>query len=218
MNPTPHSIETVRTPHVEQRFTSRIKKAVNGCIEWTGRLDIGGYGTLSVNSRAIKAHRVSYMLYKGQIPEGLQIDHLCRNRKCVNPEHLEAVTQKINVLRGESPTAKNARKTHCWHGHELTKENTFYFTDRPFRCCKICYSTKTRMVPKDFKERTTKAHPVTKISPDGTRTDYVSTVEAGKANGLSHQAISRVARGFNRKTKSGDDYFYTESLPDAYKK
>lgn len=78
-----------------------------------GPSTVEGYGMYN----RTMAHRASYEIYKGPIPEGLEIDHLCRNRRCINPDHLEPVTRKENILRGESPTATNKRKTHCPNGH-----------------------------------------------------------------------------------------------------
>jgi len=95
----------------------------SGCWNWTKHLDKDGYGILKVNGRDTKAHRFSYEHYVGPISEGLVIDHLCRNRKCVNPNHLEPVTPRTNVLRGKTITAKNKAKTHCIRGHEFSGAN-----------------------------------------------------------------------------------------------
>ena len=86
------------------------------------------------------AHRLAYELVKGPISDGLQIDHLCRNRACINPDHLEAVTQRENILRGEGVAALNARKTHCPQGHAYDEENTLILTGRQAgaRRCQIC--------------------------------------------------------------------------------
>lgn len=107
----------------------------NGCWEWTGAFDRSGYGAFKDQGKKINSHRWSYRHFKGEPPKGLDIDHLCRVRKCVSPEHLEAVTRKVNVQRG---LAAQERKTHCIHGHAYTPENTYRYPDgaRECRTCK----------------------------------------------------------------------------------
>jgi hypothetical protein len=124
---------------VMENFWSRVGTPnEDGCLPWTGYLDRKGYGRLKVgNRKEAMAHRVAYELANGRIPEGLTIDHLCRNHRCVNAEHLEAVTNKVNVLRGSGPSAKNARKTHCDHGHALTEENIYRYGS--IRKCRACH-------------------------------------------------------------------------------
>lgn len=95
-----------------------------GCWLWTGFVEPSGYGRMTYGGQQL-AHRISYEHFVGPIPAGLQLDHLCRVRNCVNPEHLEPVTARENTLRGEAPAALNARKTHCIRGHEFTPENTY---------------------------------------------------------------------------------------------
>lgn len=90
-------------------------RADDECWLWEGVLDKDGYGLL----RNLRAHRVAYELERGPIPPGLDLDHLCRSRACVNPAHLEPVTNRVNSLRGAGATAVNVRKTHCVRGHEL---------------------------------------------------------------------------------------------------
>lgn len=108
------------------RFLRHVNKT-ESCWEWTGTLfSPKNYGAFHLpvpgrrKWRAALAHRVSYELFHGPIPENFTIDHLCRNHRCVNPDHLEAVTNKENILRGEGLTAKHARKSACPFGHEYT--------------------------------------------------------------------------------------------------
>lgn len=109
-----------------QRFGEKVQvNVMNGCWEWIPKPHHTGYAVFWFNDKHTLAHRFSYEQFIGRIPDGLHLDHLCRNRKCVNPFHLEPVTNYENtIVRGSSPMAKNARKTHCIHGHEFTSENT----------------------------------------------------------------------------------------------
>ena len=109
----------------------------SGCWDWVGTLS-QGYGRM----RGASAHRIAYEQAKGPIPEGLTIDHLCRNRACGNPDHMQAVTNRENVLRGVGPTARNARKTHCPKGHPFDEANTF--TGRGYRECRTCWRERER--------------------------------------------------------------------------
>lgn len=120
------------------RFWSKVAPPNrNGCRLFQGALD-DGYGRFWINGKLGLAHRVAWELTYGPISPGLHLDHLCRNRSCVNPEHLEPVSHAENVLRGEGITAVNARKTHCKRGHELTEENTYRRRDRNTRACIKC--------------------------------------------------------------------------------
>lgn len=116
-------------------------KSVRGCWTWRGAKSPSGYGKYAIARTDYRAHRVSWTLVNGPIPDGLSLDHLCRNKLCVNPAHLEVVTHTVNVLRGESPTAKNASKTHCHMGHEFTPENTTVNRWNR-RVCRACYAAR----------------------------------------------------------------------------
>lgn len=107
------------------RFTRRIDRDPGtGCWNWTGSLTGQGYGRIRVGDKGrVVAHRFSYELYVGSIPDGLQIDHLCRNRRCVNPAHMEPVTSRENTLRGDAPAARQARQTRCLRDHALSGKN-----------------------------------------------------------------------------------------------
>ena len=127
------------------RFAEKIALTDSGCIEWIASHNGVGYGTLSIdrNGRKVLAHRFSYEWHRGPIPDGLTIDHLCRNTLCVNPAHLEAVTKRENTLRGTAPTAVNAAKTHCTRGHPLSGEN-LRLTPDGWRVCLECRRRRSR--------------------------------------------------------------------------
>lgn len=103
-------------------FMQRIRYE-SDCWVWTRALD-NGYGRFCIESRTLWAHRVSYEHHVGPIPKGLFIDHLCRNRACQNPAHMEVVSNVENTLRGVGITALNSKKTHCLNGHRFSLENT----------------------------------------------------------------------------------------------
>lgn len=122
----------------EERFFAKVDQTVgdDGCWEWLGAKITEGYGSFHLNGRQHGAHRVAYELLVGEIPAGLQLDHLCRNHGCVNPAHLEPVTPRENTLRGEGPAAALARATRCVNGHEFTEANTITKDRR--RGCREC--------------------------------------------------------------------------------
>lgn len=105
-----------------------------------------GYGKFYADDgKTYMAHRWAYEFFIGPIPKGALLDHKCRNRACCNPFHLEPVSLKVNTLRGEGPTAKNARKTHCKRGHLLKGKNVLRRKDRPgHRECKACKDERTK--------------------------------------------------------------------------
>jgi hypothetical protein len=128
-----------RARTLTERLFSRVSNlGGQGCWTWTGSHNLG-YGQIQAGARSsARVHRVAYEMLVGPIPNGLSLDHLCRNRSCVRPSHLEPVTNRVNVLRGAGLAAANAAKTHCIRGHEFTPENT-YLT-RKGRDCRICHT------------------------------------------------------------------------------
>ena len=127
------------TEEEASRFWEKVnKESGGGCWSWTGYLNFG-YGRFRLQGKHWRAHRLAYSITVGRIPDGKVTDHLCRNRSCVNPEHLEIVDSRTNTLRGESPIAKQARQTHCKRGHELSEGN-LYPTKTGYRMCRACES------------------------------------------------------------------------------
>lgn len=115
------------------------KILATSCWNWTGHINRAGYGHFWDGDKDIRAHRWAWARKHGPIPEGLETDHLCRNPRCVNPDHLEIVTSGENTRRGIGPTAINARKTHCIHGHEFTPDNIYHPPYSPaWRKCRTC--------------------------------------------------------------------------------
>ena len=127
---------------VLDRFAERVALTDSGCIEWLGTTNGVGYGQFRLHpdqgSRRVYAHRYSYEYHVGPIPDGLHLDHLCRNTICVNPEHLEPVTSAVNILRGMSEPARNATKTSCLRGHQLSGANLYINPTDGYRHCRTC--------------------------------------------------------------------------------
>lgn len=127
------------TSRDQDRFLAKIVAGNNGCCVRTSSLDRHGYGRFSISGsagRSVGSHRISYRMFVGPIPDGLTIDHLCRNRACVRPDHLEPVTNQENLRRGLGFGAINAAKTHCPKGHPYDTENTRWESGK--RHCRSC--------------------------------------------------------------------------------
>ena len=125
-------------PILERLVACIERTSLFGCWEWKGNIHSWtGYGRIRVNDQECSSHRFVYELLRGPIPKGLTLDHLCRNKTCVNPDHLEPVTAGENALRGFGPCAVNARKIICLRGHRYDENNT-YIDKRGRRSCKQC--------------------------------------------------------------------------------
>lgn len=159
------------------RFWSKVKVLKkNQCWEWSSYIAPNGYGFMSVNNKPKTAHRIAYEYANGEIPKGLWIDHKCRNRKCVNPNHLRAVTPKINAIENSVSTAAiNAKKTHCPSGHEYSEDNTKikfnHRLGRPQRRCKVCEKFRKR------RQRADKSYVLRRIR---SKAAYLSNKYGGK--------------------------------------
>lgn len=124
---------------MEARFWSKVD-ASGDCWGWTAARTSNGYGYYKFDGRMVRAHRHAWETLVGPIPDGLQIDHLCRYKVCVNPDHLRVVDNRANQLAGyRSPTARNARKTHCANGHLLSGSNLVIQVSPQYaRLCRAC--------------------------------------------------------------------------------
>ena len=128
----------------DRRVMRRVTKTDAGCWQWNGSTTRNGYGQLRIGGKHWMAHRFSYNELVGKIPDGKDLDHLCRNRRCVNPKHLEPVTRSVNLARGDTGKFKK-RRVHCYRGHLWTKETTILSTvsgGRIKRECKVCRDTR----------------------------------------------------------------------------
>jgi hypothetical protein len=124
----------------------------SGCWIWLGALRSkrSGYGSYHFEGKQYATHILAYKLLKGSYAANLQLDHLCRIRCCCNPDHLEPVTAKINLLRGESPAAKNSKKTHCPKGHPFTADNLVNLRTGE-RSCRTCTNDRARERARAFR-------------------------------------------------------------------
>jgi hypothetical protein len=127
------------------QIRSNVVVDAGGCWIWQLACIDKGYGRITVRKRIYSAHRFSYTTFVGPIPEGLTIDHLCGVRPCVNPDHLEPVSQRVNNLRSpHTLNSQNARKTHCPQGHPYDAANTYIIPSTRGRMCRTCMAAKNR--------------------------------------------------------------------------
>lgn len=133
-----------------RRFDTRYEVDPNGCWIWTGATDRHGYGLFSINGTLRAAHRYAYARQNGAIPPELVLDHLCRNTRCVNPAHLEAVTSGENVRRGQHPNQMVVRERRCRRGHSLIEPSSVCTDKKGGRACRVCVNERWR---NDYRQR-----------------------------------------------------------------
>lgn len=139
-----------------ERFVEAIELGEGGCWLWNRAVDRYGYARFKANGEVL-GHRFAYLTWRGPIARNLTIDHLCRVRRCVNPEHLQCVSALENTMRGQSFVVANAAKTHCPKGHPYDEKNTFWFItarsaserEQWGRGCRIC----RRRQQQDYRRR-----------------------------------------------------------------
>jgi len=126
-----------------ERTLNKFVEDENGCWNWTGHCGDGGYPLYRFKDGSSRVHRWLYEKLRGGIERRLTIDHLCRNIKCINPGHMEPVTMRENLMRGNGPSAINARKTHCKRGHPFSGSN-LYVGPNGYRNCRKCNALRVR--------------------------------------------------------------------------
>ncbi len=164
-------VKKIIATHIEalgssiRRFWAKVEVCTDGCWEWRGATNGKGYGQFWNGDKAMPAHRFLYELFIKKVEDDLELDHLCRNLKCVNPSHLEAVTHRENLRRGMG-RQHWLSKTHCKHGHPFNEENTYTRPGTIWRDCRICHkrwSRETRLRKSLERIEALKANPTSEV-------------------------------------------------------
>lgn len=139
-----------------ESIATRLKEDEKGCWLWQGRLLPHGYGAFQYQGLSTTAHRIVYIQLVGEIPKGLEMDHLCRVRNCCNPSHLEPVTHHTNVIRGvaaEVTKARHKERTHCKRGHPLSGDNVYLYDGKyPTRICRTCGRERSKLFQRQVRQ------------------------------------------------------------------
>lgn len=181
----------------EERFWEKVARTndPDSCWLWTGTRTAGGYGKLHMTGKSpTYAHRFSYQLAKGPIPDGLELDHLCRTPSCVRPSHLEAVTPWENNRRGMSATAINARATHCPQGHPYDETNTTRdrHGHRKCRACNIAHKRADYTSNHDARLVQQRAHRI--LNRDRINTNARARIAANRDEQIAKRRAYRAAK------------------------
>ena len=195
-----------------ERLTSRVRVEDSGCWVWTGSTR-KGYGKISVDGKSEQAHRASYEAHVGAIPAGLTIDHLCRNKACINPAHLEPVTNQENLRRAQP---FRVLKDHCVHGHPLSGENLMLQQKKRGieRVCRECNLTALRkwraktadkraaaFKPKPKPEHCRKGHPFTEVRHGPNGKEWRQCAECRREREVRRNSVVREARAADPKPR-----------------
>ena len=181
-----------------ESFWHKVQKGDGtGCWLWTGSQHRKGYGQIRIGGILLGAHIVSYTMAHGEIPAGLEIDHLCKVPACVRPDHLEVVTKRINALRGDSVSGVNARKVRCNSDHPLSGSNLIVIFSKkgwPHRRCHICRDGRRSELTASFKERGRQPKPsVVQLKED---LETLNWCAVGRKYGVTDSAVKKWAKSY----------------------